>query len=123
MSVPLSEKATVYVVSEDGGLLWIFEHSRSFSVTLGYMGEVILRKNKDGIANDAVPTVIHKAVIHIPFTDPVGTKKEVGWLKGEEKRLVGELARSRSMLSDEKFTSRAPEAKTIEEYAKLEKHE
>ena len=45
MNVPPSKKATVYVVSEDEGLLRIFEHSKSFFATLGYAGEVILQKN------------------------------------------------------------------------------
>ena len=123
MNVPPSKKATVYVVSEDAGLLQIFEHSRSFFATLGYAGEVILQKNKEGIADDAVSAVIHKAVIYMPFEDLVDIEKEIERLKGEEKRLAGELARSRGMLGNEKFVSRAPEAKIAEERAKLEKYE
>ena len=123
MNVPPSKKATVYVVSEDEGLLRIFEHSRSFFATLGYAGEVILQKNKDGIADDAVSAVVHRAVIYMPFADLVDIEKEIERLKGEEKRLAGELARSRGMLGNEKFVSRAPEAKIAEERAKLEKYE
>lgn len=123
MNVPPSKKATVYVVSEDEGLLRIFEHSRSFFATLGYAGEVILQKNKDGIADDAVSAVVHRAVIYMPFADLVDIEKEIDRLKGEEKRLAGELARSRGMLGNEKFVSRAPEAKIAEERAKLEKYE
>ena len=123
MNVPPSKKATVYVVSEDEGLLRIFEHSRSFFATLGYAGEVILQKNKDGIADDAVSAVIHRAVIYMPFADLVDIEKAIDRLKGEEKRLAGELARSRGMLGNEKFVSRAPEAKIAEERAKLEKYE
>ena len=123
MNVPPSKKATVYVVSEDEGLLRIFEHSRSFFATLGYVGEVILQKNKDGIADDAVSAVVHRAVIYMPFADLVDIEKEIDRLKGEEKRLAGELARSRGMLGNEKFVSRAPEAKIAEERAKLEKYE
>ncbi|MCD7990471.1 MAG: valine--tRNA ligase [Clostridia bacterium] len=123
MNVPPSKKATVYVVSEDAGLLRIFEHSKSFFAALGYAGEVILQENKEGIADDAVSAVIHKAVIYMPFADLVDIEKEIERLKGEEKRLAGELARSRGMLGNEKFVSRAPEAKITEERAKLEKYE
>ena len=123
MNVPPSKKATVYVVSEDEGLLRIFEHSKSFFATMGYAGEVILQKNKDGIADDAVSAVVHRAVIYMPFADLVDIEKEIERLKGEEKRLAGELARSRGMLGNEKFVSRAPEAKIAEERAKLEKYE
>ena len=123
MNVPPSKKATVYVVSEDAGLLQIFEHSKSFFAALGYAGEVILQENKEGIADDAVSAVIHKAVIYMPFADLVDIEKEIERLRGEEKRLAGELARSRGMLGNEKFVNRAPEAKIAEERAKLEKDE
>ena len=123
MNVPPSKKATVYVVSEDAGLLQIFEHSKSFFAALGYAGEVILQENKEGIADDAVSAVIHKAVIYMPFADLVDIEKEIERLRGEEKRLAGELARSRGVLGNEKFVNRAPEAKIAEERAKLEKYE
>ena len=123
MNVPPSKKATVYVVSEDAGLLQIFEHSKSFFAAFGYAGEVILQENKEGIADDAVSAVIHKAVIYMPFADLVDIEKEIERLRGEEKRLAGELARSRGMLGNEKFVNRAPEAKIAEERAKLEKYE
>lgn len=120
MNVPPSKKATVYVVSEDEDILGIFEHSRSFFATLGYAGEVILQKDKAGIGEDAVSAVIHKAVIYMPFAELVDIEKEIERLKAEEKRLNGELARSNGMLNNEKFVSRAPEAKIAEERAKLE---
>ena len=50
-------------------------------------------------------------------------EKEIERLRGEEKRLAGELARSRGMLGNEKLVNRAPEAKIAEERAKLEKYE
>ena len=58
-----------------------------------------------------------------PGANLVDIEKEIDRLKGEEKRLAGELARSRGMLGNEKFVSRAPEAKIAEERAKLEKYE
>ena len=122
MNVPPSKKATVYVVSEDQGLLGIFEHSISFFATLGYAGEVVLQKDKTGIAGDAVSAVIPGAVIYMPFADLVDIEKEIERLQGEEKRLAGELARSNGMLNNEKFVSRAPEAKITEEKAKLQKY-
>ena len=123
MNVPPSKKAAVYVVSEDTGLLKVFEDSKSFFAALGYAGEVHLQTDKEGIADDAVSAVIHKAVIYMPFAELVDIEKEIERLKGEEKRLNGELARSRGMLGNEKFVSRAPEAKIAEERAKLEKYE
>ena len=41
----------------------------------------------------------------------------------EQERLKKELARSKGMLSNEKFLSKAPEAKVLEEKEKLAKYE
>ncbi len=66
--------------------------------------------------------MIHKAVIYMPFAELVDIEKEVQRLKTEEKRLEGELKRSHAMLGNEKFVSKAPQAKIDEEKAKLEKY-
>ena len=50
------------------------------------------------------------------------TDKEIERLTKEEEKLKKELARSEGMLSNEKFVSRAPEAKIAEEREKLEKY-
>ena len=71
MNVPPSKRAKVYVVSEDEALLGIFEHSRSFFASLGYANEVVLQKDKEGIAPDAVSAVIPRAAIYMPFADLV----------------------------------------------------
>ena len=122
MNVPPSKKAKVYVVSEDESLLGIFEHSKVFFATLGYASEVCLQKDKTGIADDAVSAVIPKAAIYMPFAELVDIDKEIERLQKEEERLTKELARVNGMLGNEKFVSRAPEAKIAEEKAKLEKY-
>ena len=123
MNVPPSKKATVYVVSEDEDILGIFDHSRSFFATLGYAGEVILQKDKAGIGEDAVSAVIHKAVIYMPFAELVDIAKEKERLAKEEKRLNGEIKRCEGMLGNERFVSKAPEAKVQEEKDKLAKYQ
>ena len=122
MNVPPSKKAKVYVVSEDPEVLAIFEHSRVFFATLGYASEVVLQKDKSGIADDAVSAVTAKATIYMPFAELVDLDKEIERLTKEEEKLKKELARSEGMLSNEKFVSRAPEAKIAEEREKLEKY-
>ena len=122
MNVAPSKKASVYVVSENQKLLNIFEHSKVFFATLGYASEVFLQTDKQGIADDAVSVVIPEASIYIPFAELVDIAKEVERLQKEEERLTKELARVNGMLSNEKFVSKAPEAKINEEKAKLEKY-
>ncbi len=122
MNVPPSKKAKVYVVSESEETLGIFERSRNFFASLGYAGEVILQKDKTGIAQDAVSAVTAQAAIYMPFAELVDLDREIERLKKEEDRLTKELNRVNGMLGNEKFVSRAPEAKIAEEREKLEKY-
>ena len=122
MNVPPSKKAKVYVVSENQELLQIFEHSRVFFATLGYASEVSLQADKTGIADDAVSAVIPQAAIYMPFAELVDISKEIERLTKEEERLAKELARVDGMLANERFVSKAPEAKIQEERDKREKY-
>ena len=122
MNVAPSKKAKVYVVTENEEVKNIFENGKVFFATLGYASEVIIQSDKSGIDDDAVSTVIHNAVIYMPFAELVDIEKEIERLKKEEERLNGELKRVNGMLSNERFISKAPEAKINEEKAKLEKY-
>ena len=122
MNVAPSRKAKVYVVSENAGVRQIFENGKVFFATLGYASEVCVQSDKTGIADDAVSTVIPEAVIYMPFADLVDVKAEIERLEKEEKRLNGEIARCNGMLNNEKFTSKAPQAKIDEEKEKLVKY-
>ena len=122
MNVPNSKKATVYVVSENAEIRDIFENGKVFFAALGFASEVIVQADKTGIADDAVSALLPEAAIYMPLQELVDIAKEKERLHKEEKRLEGELARVNGMLSNEKFVSRAPEAKIQEERAKLEKY-
>ena len=52
----------------------------------------------------------------------VDIEKETERLQKEEERLTKELARVNGMLANEKFVSKAPQAKIDEERAKLQKY-
>ena len=122
MNVAPSRKALVYVVSEDEGIRRIFENGKVFFATLGYASDVKVQADKTDIPEDAVSTVIAGAVIYIPFAELVDIDKEIERLKKEEDKLHKEIARCNGMLNNEKFTSKAPQAKIDEEKAKLEKY-
>ncbi|MBR9946056.1 valine--tRNA ligase [Clostridiaceae bacterium Marseille-Q4145] len=122
MNVPNSKKATVYVVSESAKIREIFEHGKVFFAALGFASEVIVQADKTGIADDAVSALLPEAAIYMPLQELVDIEKEKERLHKEEKRLEGELNRVNGMLNNEKFVSRAPEAKIQEERAKLEKY-
>ena len=123
MNVSPKKKAQVYVVSEDAEIRDIFEQGKVFFATLGYASEVIIQDNKDGIGDDAVSSVIAGAVIYMPFAELVDIAKEKERLAKEEKRLNGEIKRCEGMLGNERFVSKAPEAKVQEEKDKLAKYQ
>jgi valyl-tRNA synthetase len=84
---------------------------------------VLTQADREGIAEDAVSTLIHNASIFIPMEELVDIGKEIERLTKEKKRLEQELKRSRGMLQNEKFLSKAPAQKVEEEKGKLAKYE
>ena len=122
MNVPPSKKAGVYVVSDNEEILTTFTEGKLFFASLAYASDVTMQKDKQGIADDAVSVVIPGATLYIPFAELVDITQEIERLKKEEERLNGELKRVNGMLNNEKFMSKAPEAKVAEEREKLEKY-
>ena len=122
MNVSPGRKASVYIVAENADILHIFEEGRLFFTPLAHAGEVILQNTAEGIAEDAVSIVIKDASIYIPFSDLVDISAEIERLEKEAVRLEGEIKRAQSMLRNEKFISKAPEAKIEEEKQKLESY-
>ncbi len=123
MNVPPSRKAKTFVVSEDESIRNIFQNASAFFATLASASEVAVQCDKEGIADDAVNAVIPNATIWIPFSDLVDIEKEIERLTKEEAKLAKEIARSKGMLSNEKFISKAPAAKIEEEKAKFENYQ
>ena len=123
MDVPPSRKAAVHIVSENEEVRDIFEAEKDMYAGLMGASEVRIQSDKTGIAEDAVSIVIPDAVVYIPLEDLVEMAKEKERLEKEQARLEKELARSKGMLSNERFLSKAPEAKVQEEKDKLAKYE
>ena len=63
------------------------------------------------------------AVLYMPLAELVDISKEIERLQKEAEKLIKELARSKGMLSNEKFISKAPAAKIAEEQEKLARYE
>ena len=122
MNVAPSKKAKVFVVSEKEEIRNVFENGRVFFETLAYASEVIVQSDKADIEDDAVSTVIPDALIYMPFAELVDIAKELERLTKEEKKLIGEVKRVEGMLSNERFMSKAPQAKIEEEKEKLVKY-
>ena len=123
MDVPPSRKAKLFVVSDDASLRETFETMKEAYMTLASASEAVVQADKTGIGEDAVSVVIPGATVYLPLEDLVDFEKEKERLTKEKERLTKELARSKGMLSNEKFLSKAPEAKVQEEKDKLAKYE
>ncbi len=120
MNVPNARKATIYVVCEEEilreGLSLLGESAKMMASANAF----VLQMNKNGIAEDAVSVVVPDAHVYVPLDELIDFKQEMERLKKEEARLEKEIARASGMLNNEKFVSKAPEAKVKEEKEKLE---
>ena len=123
MEVPPSRKAKVFIVSEEQGLRELFTQNEEVYRNLAGASEVSVQVDLSGIEENAVSVVIPGATLYLPLEDLVDFEKERERLLKEKERLEKELARSKGMLSNEKFISKAPAAKVQEEKEKLAGYE
>ena len=122
MNVPNNRRTKVFVVSEDVKLLYGLDQMIESVKPLMAANDIIVESEKKDIAEDAVSVVVPGATVYLPLEDLVDFEQELARLSKEEERLNKEIARARGMLSNEKFISKAPEAKVAEEKEKLEKY-
>ena len=122
MNVAPSRKAKAFIVCENETLRNGLEEIKISSAPLMNASEIVIQSDKEGVAEDAVSVVVTDAVVYLPLAELVDFEQEIERLKKEEAKLEKELARVNGMLGNEKFISKAPEAKINEEKAKLEKY-
>ena len=122
MNVPNNRKTKVYIVSEDQDICTGIEAFKESVMPLMTAHEIILHETKQDVDDNAVSIVVPDAVVYLPLEDLVDFEQERERLAKEEERLNKEIKRAQGMLSNEKFVSKAPEAKVQEEKDKLEKY-
>ena len=120
MNVPNSRKAKVYVVCGDQELREGLAYLSDAAQNMAAVNELVIQQTKDGIAEDMVSVVVPDATVYLPLEDLIDFAQEKERLEKEEARLYKEIARAEGMLGNEKFVSKAPEAKVQRE--KLEKY-
>ncbi|NLK21586.1 MAG: valine--tRNA ligase [Epulopiscium sp.] len=118
MNVAPSKKANLIVVSKKEDVLDIFERGKLFFASLAYGSSVSVQKDKTGIDEDAISTVIPGATIFIPFAELVDITKEIERLKKEKEKLEKEVARVEKKLNNKGFVDKAPQAVIQEEKEK-----
>ncbi|MCF0141759.1 MAG: valine--tRNA ligase, partial [Parasporobacterium sp.] len=122
MNVPLGKKAKVFVVSGNEAIRETFAKGEEYLITLAKATSLTIQADMEGIGEDALSVPLSGVTVYIPLEDLVDISKEIERLENEKKRLEGELKRVEGMLSNEKFLSKAPEAKVKEEKEKQEKY-
>ena len=122
MNVPPSRKAKVYVVCESEALRNGMAELNDSACPLMSASELLIQTDKTGIADDAVSIVVPDAAVYVPLEELIDFEQEIERLTKEEEKLAKEIARANGMLNNEKFVSKAPQAKVDEEKAKLEKY-
>ena len=122
MNVAPSRKIHVIIVPEETKVQNRLDDLKEMYQKLMGAGQVTVQGDKSGIGSDAISVVVPGAVVYLPLEELVDKEKERERLQKEEERLAKELKRSEGMLKNEKFLSKAPEAKVQEEREKLEKY-
>ena len=122
MNVPNNRRTKVFVVSENQNLLAGVADLGESVKPLMLANEIITGTDKKNIAEDAVSVVVPGAAVYLPLEDLVDFEQELERLTKEEEKLTKEIARAKGMLANERFVSKAPEAKVQEEKDKLEKY-
>lgn len=122
MNVVPSKKAHVFIVSTDEMTKEIFTKSEVFFKTLAHASALSVQSDKDGIAEDAVSSVIHNAVIYLPFAELVDIEKEIERLNKEKEKMIKEIERVEKKLNNQGFVAKAPESVIAEEREKGEKY-
>ena len=123
MDVPPSRKAKIIITSDNADIRKIFGDVKDAYTGLAGASEIQIQEGTEGVPADAVSVVIPDAVLYVPLEDLVDFEKEKERLTKEKEKLEKELARSKGMLSNERFLSKAPEEKVAEEREKLAKYE
>ena len=123
MNVAPSKKIVAYVVCKTKVLQEGFSKFANEMISLAGVQQWKLQETKEGISEDAISVVIPDATMYLPLEELVDFAQEIERLEKEEKRLENEINRASAMLRNEKFMSKAPEAKIQEEQDKLATYE
>lgn len=119
MNVPPSKKARLVIITEQKQ---VFESGEAFFQKLAWASEVHVTDDRSEIPQNAVAVVTEGAEIFMPQGDLVDKEKELERLNKEKEKLLGEIKRVESKLSNQGFVAKAPQKVIDEEKEKGEKY-
>ncbi|MBP3201391.1 MAG: valine--tRNA ligase [Lachnospiraceae bacterium] len=122
LNVPHDKKPDIVVETNDENIKEMYELCANFIKTLAQVNNISFSNNIDNI-DKYISLTFEKSNVYIPFDELVNIEEEKNRLQTEIKKVESEINRAKGMLSNEKFISKAPEAKVLEEKEKLKKYE
>lgn len=123
LNIAPSKKAELIFSSKDKNSIDTLKELTEHFKTLGGASSVKFLEEDLDDNIDAISIVQNKFKIFIPLADLVDYSKELERLEKEAEKLKSEIKRASGKLSNEKFTSKAPEKVVQEERNKLVKYE
>ena len=123
MNVIPSKKASVIFVSNDSRIRELLSNGEIYFTTLASASNIEVKETKEGIDENAISAVVEGCEIFLPLDELVDFEKEIERLEKEKAKLEGELKRVKGKLSNESFTSKAPQHVVDEEKEKAVKYQ
>ncbi len=118
MNVPPSRKAALYILTS---MPEVFQEGADFIQRLAYADSVTMLEREPQELDGLVTCATADAKLYIPLGQLVDTAKELERIAKELEKARKNLAGLEAKLSNEKFTSRAPESVVEAERAKARK--
>ena len=118
MNVPPSKKAQMIIVTDRGAT---YEVGNPFIMRLAYASEVTVTNEAPTDLTGMVAVATHDATIYLPLAELVDIAAELDRIAKERAKAEDNLRRIEAKLSNESFTSRAPEAVVNAEREKADK--
>jgi len=118
MNVPPSKKSSLVIVTEKPD---VFETGRVYIGRLAYANELSITREAPGDLSNLVTVVTNDARLFMPLAELVDQEKERERIDKEIIKVAADIERVENKLSNEQFTSKAPDHVIQTERDKLEK--
>ncbi|MCL2125903.1 MAG: valine--tRNA ligase [Oscillospiraceae bacterium] len=118
MNVPPSKKPSLIIVTDKLG---VFEAGRAYLSRLAYAGELTITREAPPDASGLVAVITGDARLYMPLSELVDVEKERERIGKEIAKTRSDIERFEQKLSNEQFTSKAPEHVINAEREKLAK--
>jgi valyl-tRNA synthetase len=118
MNVPPSKKPHLIIVTEKGD---VFRSGTTYLSKLAYAAEVTITDKAPESVEGMVNVVTNEAKLYMPLAELVDLEKERQRIEKELEKAQKELQRIEGKLSNEQFTSKAPESVVNAEREKADK--